>query len=143
MSTPQANFYKANKDKVLSYKKQYYQEKNKAYIALKKFCINEFSKRDSDIIIKSAIDNFNPKYNNFNISFMNNIYNLEEFINKYDIDNNIKVEAYLASGDIEGTQHILSYLVSEVIERLQRVDDENTPLFHLYLYIKLPLIEKN
>lgn len=93
MSTSQAKFYKANKDKVLSYKKQYYQEKNKAYIAFKKFHINGFSKRDSDKIIKNAIDN-KKIYFIFNDNDTEK-YNLEDFINIFDIRYDCKVNGYI------------------------------------------------
>ncbi len=52
----QMSYYLSNKEKVLQYKKDYYRKKREKYMALKPILIKGFSKKQSNELIKNAID---------------------------------------------------------------------------------------
>ena len=137
----QSKFYQTNKDKVLAYKKQYYQKKNKAYIALKKLHIQNISKRESDKIIKTAIDN-----NNINIRVLGDYYELDEFIDNYNIHKNLLVTGIVSNRILDLDANLDSYTHSITTDFL-KVDDiithiKDTQKYSFSLILEFPISKK-
>ncbi len=130
-------YYEENKSKILDYKKNFYFEKNKIYIALKNFQLEKFSKRESDKIIKSAIKN-----GNITIQFNNINYTLEDFLDNYGICGNLLIHGYLYT--VEGERHFLTYLPDEIIKILDKeYEDTNDKPCVKFIIQQLPIFKKN
>lgn len=128
-------FYNNNKDKILAYKKQYYQEKNKEKLFLKHFKINGLSKRDSNNTLKLAY-----RWNLIVIHIekypANTIYDydtcsIKEFIEKYDINGCLCCEAgiYKDKDGLEGSIINSTWTYDNILEML--VPDSNGYKLHL------------
>lgn len=130
----QSKFYQTNKDKVLAYKKQYYQEKNKSVIALKQFQIIGLLRSNSNKILKKAYEN-----GNFYITATNQFGQTEtipycSYLCSYYKSNGIlDVEAYIKNPITETITNIL-----DINDYDNLFDGYNT----LYLTIKYPIIKK-
>lgn len=92
----QAKYYKNNKDKVLSYKKEFYRKKVEKYEPFKNIQINSFSKSQSNKLIRFSIDN-----NLLLLCYDSKLISIEEFSKNYHFPFKTIVKSFIM---IEGQQ---------------------------------------
>jgi uncharacterized membrane protein len=132
-----AKHYYANKDAILQYKKQYYQEKNKMYIFLKQFQIIGISRRNSNKLLKKAYNSQNF-YVNVTDQYGNN--ETKEF-------GSIKC-SHMINGIIQVEACFKNIVGDIIIEDINTISsDDYDDIFNngnhiLYLTIKYPIIRK-
>jgi hypothetical protein len=87
-----AKHYYANKEAILQYKKQYYQQKNYKTIFLRKLHIQGMSKRDSNKVLQLAYD-----LNKIEFEVDSSNYSLDTLVNKFTVDSktNVSVLGYV------------------------------------------------
>lgn len=139
-----AKFYNNNKDKILAYKKQYYQNKHKEEIILKHFKINVLSKRVSNNVLKYAFRNnlivINIENDNANNDYDCHTYTFKEFIDKYDINGILSCEAGIfKDGGMDGELILSDTPYDSILEQLS----PNSQGYKLHLVIYNQIKIKN
>ena len=132
-------FYNNNKDKILAYKKQYYQDLHKVELSLKGFQIFGLSRRESNRLLKKAYHT-PPSHIYINVTNQrseNATIQLGSFFCRFEKFNGIlEVEAKFRN----------YYSPNEFVEvnTISPADyDKILETHELHLFIKYPLIEKN
>jgi hypothetical protein len=128
--------YYANKDAILQYKKQYYQEKNRKLIFLRKLHINGMSKRDSNKVLQLAYD---LNKISFEVDTAQGVldYTLDTFMNTFNINSktNVPVIGYIAK-DEDNFSLCEDININEALEML---NDNN---YKLAIIIPIPFFKK-
>jgi len=138
--SPASKFYNNNKDKILAYKKQYYQEKNKGKLFLKHFKITGLSKRDSNNIIKHAYDNnllsFEIENTNNEFDYETESHDLDSIMEKYNIKGILNCESTISNEDGEGSL-LIDLSMKEILEMLDPDDKKYKLKLIIYNQIKI------
>jgi hypothetical protein len=137
--SPALKFYNNNKEKILAYKKQYYQDLHKVESSLKGFQIIGLPRRESNKLLKKAY-NTPPSQIHINVT------------NQYGHNTSLILDSFYCrfekfNGIIDVEAKFRSYYSPDEflnIDTVSPLDYDTILETHiLYLFIKYPLIEKN